>query len=106
MNDWRHILERSLLHLGYAPWAFLLARRGLGYLGRKRPKFALQGEWRYVGPALAAWLVIFLREPLDVARGGPVGKSYVDFVVWGLSLVAAALVIRWDEKHGRNERGG
>ena len=96
---WSHILERSLLHLGWAPWVMGLSVYGFYLLGIFRPPWRLVGRWRWALPGIVALLFIFLREPSDVARGGWLGKSYIDFAVWASSLTFAGLGLRWYARH-------
>lgn len=97
--DWHHVLERSWLHLGWAPWVIMGSVWGFWVLGRKRPKWRLTGPWRWIVPGVVALLFIFLREPGDVAGGGPLAKSYIDFAVWAAALFAAGLSLRWFVNH-------
>ncbi len=97
--DWGHILERSILHLGWAPWVLGLFIYGFWLLGRFKPVWELTGPWRWVVPGLLALLTIFLREPADVAHGGWIGKSYIDLGVWAGAMFLAGLGLRWFVRH-------
>lgn len=99
MIDWGHILQRSLVHLAWAPWTLGLAVYGFWLLGRYRPNWKLTGPYRWIFPGLVALLTIFLREPADVAGGGWVGKSYIDLAVWAGAMTLAGLGLRWFTRH-------
>lgn len=80
----QHIIERELIHFFSGGSVYLLAYFTYQWAKRKWP------EWTdRILPALLAALVIFLREPADVAAGGWVGKSYIDFTFWMLGLGVA-----------------
>ena len=95
----KHILERSFIHLAWAPWAIGLSIYGFWLLGRYKPVWKLQGPYRWVVPGLVALLTIFLREPADVAGGGWLGKSYIDLAVWAGAMTLAGLGLRWFTRH-------
>ena len=91
--DIAHVFERSVIHLfcggsvllGFLWLAAFLERRGL--IGQLR-------SWAFFAvPSVFAALVIFLREAVDVHRGGWIWKSYIDPVSWlaGMGVAAWAL---------------
>jgi hypothetical protein len=78
-----HIVEREFYHFWMAAGFYLASHFGLAFLNRKWP------DWtRRINTALVALFFIFLREPLDVANGGWLGKSYIDLAFWGLGFAA------------------
>ena len=92
-----YIAKRQVIHIFTAPGAFLAAFFAFWFLERKVhwwPQF--RGYSAFVVPALAALLVIFLREPADVARGGWAGKSYIDLACWlaGIGFLGAFALYR------------
>ena len=94
-----HILERSLIHLAWAPWMYGLSKYGFWLLERSQPKWFLTGPYGWVVPGFAALFTVFLREPADVAHGGWIGKSYIDLGVWAVALTLAGLGLRWFVRH-------
>jgi hypothetical protein len=96
----KHILERSFIHLGWAPWAIGLSIYGFWLLGRYKPAWKLPvGPWRWVVPGIVALFITFSREAYDVWQGGWVGKSYIDLLVWAGSMTLAGLGLRWFVRH-------
>ncbi|MYE06346.1 MAG: hypothetical protein F4Y04_03850 [Chloroflexi bacterium] len=90
-----HAWERLAIHLFCAAAVAQLLRAGLHGLERA-------GWIRTLGPRMWFWLpvvigplLIFLREPLDVAAGGPVQKSYLDLFGWVLGLLADRVAAGW-----------
>ena len=89
-----HAWKRFAIHFFCAATIAQMLRSGLHGLELAR--------WiRPLGPRLWFWLpvvigplLIFLREPLDVAAGGPLVKSYLDPAGWALGLVADRLATR------------
>ena len=81
--DWGHIIEREVIHFFSAGSCYVIALITLRFFERKSPYW-----YKATIPALVAAGLIFLREPMDVAVGGWVGKSYFDYTFWMLGFAA------------------
>lgn len=102
----RHAWERFVIHLFCAAAVAQLLRAGLHGL-------ELAGWVRILGPRVWFWLpvvigplLIFLREPLDVASGGPVAKSYLDLIGWALGLTGDRVAAGWLAERNWKARTG
>ena len=98
----KHIADRFVIHFFSDAGIYLAAFIGFWYLG-KFTKFDLSGLARWIVPAAVLLLFIFLREPLDVAHGGPVLKSYIDLTSHALGLAWAVWATRWIARHAGEE---
>ena len=88
-RDWKHILKRTAIHLCTAPALYLLAWAILHSFS------ALPGgTWSLALPALVAFAAVSLREVFDVARGGWVWKSVIDWIGWAAGLGGTAWLVR------------
>ncbi len=90
MSDVLHVAERFVIHFFSAAGVLLFAFAGIDWTRRKSWLPTLQGVWAFIVPIVASLLVIFLREPWDVFRGGALVKSYVDLTGWALGISLAA----------------
>ncbi len=86
-----HAWERSVIHFFCAAGVAQVFRSALhgaeraGWIRPLRPRL-----WFWL-PVAFLPLFIFMREPLDVAAGGPLAKSYLDLASWALGLAADRL---------------
>ena len=83
--DLAHIIERQFYHF-FMGGAFLMI--GWFVFRVTLRKLPYWHEWLW--PALAVTGIIFLREPADVAAGGWLPKSYIDYTFWWLGMIAFA----------------
>ena len=105
-----HVLERAIIH-GFCAMAVLrIFQIGTWFAERKLRLPSLRGRWFFIFPGVFALLTIFLREPGDVAAGGPLVKSYLDLCSWVAGMILAAwgdwrlrerMAVCWQEIEGR-----
>ena len=78
-----HIIERFIVHLFSGALVVLAALWGFWIIERKVKWFPeLKGWMFYIFPSLTAFILISFREVWDVANGGPVVKSVIDWIGW------------------------
>ena len=93
MDTFLHAIERSFLHIVSAAFVLRLVQIGCVWGARRVHWFpTVRGLGWWIWPSCAAAAIIFLREPYDVWKGGPVWKSYLDAASWlaGLALASWA----------------
>jgi len=90
----QHILERSVIHFFSAGMVTLGFRYLLYVLDKHVLTRALGGYIYWLLPCFVAPFVIFLREPFDVAKGGPLVKSYTDILSWAVGCLVSTYLSR------------
>jgi len=93
MPDWGHVWERFVIHVFAAGSVTLGVRYGV-MLAERAAGIRLHAYTWLFAPIGIVALLIFLREPIDVAGGSWVWKSYFDFASWLLGSYGATWLSR------------
>lgn len=89
MNEFAHIIERSIIHIFSAGTVYLGFCIGYEWFRRKFSKAMDQ-----ILPGLLAILIIYLREPFDVAHGQSLLKAVIDPISWAAGIAGVWWLIR------------
>ena len=81
-----HIINREAIHIASGAGASILFLTAWNELAERGVLWKLRGYSFYALPSITAALLIFLREPLDVAHGDSWVKSFIDLSTWCLSI--------------------
>ena len=90
-----HAWERFAIHFFCAAAVAQMIRAGLHGMELLRWIRTLGPRMWFWLPVLIVPLLLFLREPGDVAAGGPLAKSYLDPAGWALGAFADRCAAGW-----------
>jgi hypothetical protein len=97
INEILHAIDRALIHIFSASGCMMAVYFVISLLARKRkdcsfiPKML---SWQLFFAALIVLIAAIVREPFDVANGGPAWKSYTDMASWAIGLTFGFIGIK------------
>ena len=85
-----HILERFQIHVFSSTSLYLLALFGFWGLEIHVSWWPpVPGVWGLIFPAVVVFMAVASREIFDIAKGGWIGKSIIDWFSWAVGLTVS-----------------